>query len=260
MFQILRYRGVATVFLPIVAVAIWGGELTPTISAVDVKAKNQNTQSVRYLETRTNSGGFGTSDNSQSRRCFVLGRYLQRVETLDADRQIEFVTISDYKNGRYVTLQPKLKRFTELAAQVTVNSDSRTRTQEKSKPALDTDLYAKPQEIPAEATTRLSAKRVGDKQAVGFLWEQVIEKQSGTQTSTRTYWVDPDSMLPICININFRSTEKQMGRSSWVQTGFVFDAQIDESLFSTDPPDGYSIQPEAKSFALFYLNRDWTDT
>ena len=33
-----------------------------------------------------------------------------------------------------------------------------------------------------------------------------------------------------------------MGPSDWVLTDFVFDEELDESLFSTEPPAGYTVE------------------
>jgi hypothetical protein len=52
-------------------------------------------------------------------------------------------------------------------------------------------------------------------------------------------WVDPDTKLPIRIEVEYRSTHPMSGQSDWVVSDLIWDAPLDRSLFSTTPPEGY---------------------
>ena len=104
---------------------------------------------------------------------------------------------------------------------------------------LGFDLYAQIREIPSEATTRLPARTIEGKQVIGFYSETTTPTKMGTQTWERTYWVDLKTKLPVRIEVCHHSTDKRMGRSEWIYSGFVFDEELPETLFSTEVPAGY---------------------
>ena len=60
-------------------------------------------------------------------------------------------------------------------------------------------------------------------------------------TRSRTYWGDPETKLPRQIDIEYRSVDAENGGQAGTITNIVFDAHMDESLFSTDPPKGYTV-------------------
>ena len=57
-------------------------------------------------------------------------------------------------------------------------------------------------------------------------------------TWKRTYWVEPDSRLPVEL-----WTELYKGsqlKQRWVMNQFVYDLPMDDELFSTETPAGYT--------------------
>ena len=52
-----------------------------------------------------------------------------------------------------------------------------------------------------------------------------------------TFWIDPETELPICIELIHTQTGRKI---TW--SHFEFDVDLDESLFSTEAPEGYSVE------------------
>jgi hypothetical protein len=73
-------------------------------------------------------------------------------------------------------------------------------------------------------------RQIGDIKAKGFRIESL-----GYPT---TLWVDPTTKLPLIVESTVTMGQQQM---KVVMTNFVFDAPMDESLFSLQPPPGYRV-------------------
>jgi outer membrane lipoprotein-sorting protein len=256
LFRVARYGAVAVACASVAAGLLWVGLIghSAAIAFADVQKQVQKVRSVQYMETRVDlmapnekelkAVGVKT-DVHKPRRYLVLGRYLQRTEQFDSKGQVESVSIDDAKTGKHVAVFPKWRRFVILDSQVAIDFETGQTTEEKIKPAPQADFYSLIREVPADATIRLPAKMLGDKQVVGFVWEQRIEKKKGTETRKRTFWVDPTTKLPIRIESSCCSVmDRGVVTSNWVQSDFVFDKELSESLFSTHPPEGYSIHTE----------------
>jgi hypothetical protein len=170
----------------------------------------------------------------------IKGRYLQRVETLGADSAIESVTITDLEHGKLVMINCKAKSFTELNQQVTVDSETNRATSAPVTPKVEADLFAQIAEIPGDATTQLPQRTLAGKTVIGFFWQQKRELGKGmTDIWERTYWVDPNSKLPVRIEVSYYSTDPSHKSTEWVLSGFVFDQDIADAEFSMVPPAGY---------------------
>lgn len=265
MFRIASYSGVTAVCASVVAFVVCVGMLNHSAGVVfaDVQKEAKKVRTVRYVCTRLAEYASDsldemrdlehkqvkakpgktfriTGDAHQPEIIRVRGPYLQRTEKLNARGEIESIQIDDFKNGKHVTLYPKEKRFSEFKAQVTIDFDTGKNSEEEIKAAPGVDLYATISRIPAEATTQLPSRTLGGKQVVGFYWEKKIEKNMGTETWERTYWVDPKTRLPVRIEVCHHSTDKRVEGSEWIESGFVYDEEFPDDLFSTEPPEGYT--------------------
>jgi hypothetical protein len=254
--QFSWYGGLAAACAAGIAALAWIGLIdhSATFAFAEAQDKVNQARSVSYVETRLvdkkpveNNDPKAIkvlSDAYNPRRHFVLGRYLRRTEVLDANGQIQFVDIYNAKTGKTVELVPKEKRFVSLGSQVTMDIDGGKVTEAKIVPVPTADFYTAIREVPAEAMKRLPAKMLGDKQVMGFYWEQRIDKKKGQDTWKRTYWIDTKTKLPVRVEISHRSTDSRVGPSDWVQSDFVFGEELDESLFSTEPPEGYTAETQ----------------
>lgn len=80
----------------------------------------------------------------------------------------------------------------------------------------------------------IGSRQIGDKQAVGFKLEKENENHE------IIVWADPETKLPILIEEIYEDAEGQSMQH--VVTDIVFDAGLDESLFSLRPPEGYKME------------------
>jgi len=79
-------------------------------------------------------------------------------------------------------------------------------------------------------------RQIGDKQAIGFK----LKKENKNREII--VWADPKTKLPILMEETYENAEGQIMQH--VITDIVFDAELDESLFSLRLPEGY----KAKEF------------
>ena len=110
----------------------------------------------------------------------------------------------------------------------------------------EVNFYRKIREVPAEKAKKLPERTIAGQVAAGFQIVERNERPAGTDTWTGTYWIDPRTKLPLRIEFSRRSTDPTMADSESILTDFVFDAPLDEALFSTNPPAGYHefVSPE----------------
>ncbi|MES2789728.1 MAG: hypothetical protein V4719_08910 [Planctomycetota bacterium] len=254
--QVAPYCRATAICAVVVGAIVWMGLIdhSTVIAFANVQSQLKKVKAVQYVEIRIEDEEWNkahaqqrdlkinTGDIFFPRRHFVLAPYGHRTETLDPSGQVQSVHIADWQTGTSVMLHPKEKRCMIFESQVTIHAKTGQQTETKIKPTLYNNLYAEIHEIPPGATTQLPAKFLDGKRAVGFLWEQKIVKQAGTDTWKRTYWIDPDTRRPVRIEISQRSTDKRVGPSDWVQRDFVFDADLSPALFHTKPPEGYATE------------------
>jgi outer membrane lipoprotein-sorting protein len=117
-------------------------------------------------------------------------------------------------------------------------------SESKVAPAPEVDFYARMRDVPTESAEELPAREIEGTKVLGFRTVEKHERPRGVDTWTRTYWVDAETKLPLQIETTVESTDPRHGQSRWIQSDIVFDEPLDESLFSTDPPEGYTVRGE----------------
>lgn len=100
------------------------------------------------------------------------------------------------------------------------------------------DFFKPFREMPANEVEELPKRRVEGKNVIGFRGKE--KEKDGTWT--RTFWIDPNTRLPVEMVIDFQSTESDLVSARWVLNHFVFDRDIEDAVFSTEIPEGYSPQ------------------
>lgn len=133
----------------------------------------------------------------------------------------------DNSNGDIVIVNSKQGRYLELKV--------------KEKKAVlrtyfwpETSLFHKLRHVHEDPIKRLPDREIAGKRAIGFL--VVLEETqfpSGTEASV---WVDPHTRLPVRLEV-----DEVGGQGTIVMDEIVFDSQLDESLFDTTPPAGYTV-------------------
>lgn len=247
------------------AIAAWASlvNVFGTLAFADIQEQIARIRTARYVDTRLVTLEAGDlkllraalsdqADPAESKQTLHLGNahqprivsirgaHLQRTEILDAEGNIESIHISDLKEGTSVILLPRQKKMMDFSSQVTIELESGKTSEAPITPTPAVDLLANIREIPPEATTRLPERNIGGKQVVGFFSRQSKPTAGGTVTWERTYWVDPETRLPVRIEVSHYGTDSRIAGSEWVLSGFVFDEDIPESEFNTELPAGYA--------------------
>ncbi len=88
-------------------------------------------------------------------------------------------------------------------------------------------------QVPAGATRRIGEKEIDGRKVIEFLWEE-----DGTK---HIFAVDAATKLPVRMEV-IRPKSQRRGELREVCSDFVFHAELDESLFSTAPPEGYEVE------------------
>ena len=247
---------VATVLLVAVfLVAVWLAPMN-TISVLafaEVQGQIEKTKSVQYTETRQDQ----TPDGSKSgpkieTRVMILGRYLKRDDrrALTPGDKLEegamwtqgpghIISIFDAKAGKNLVLLPETKQFSRTQGTASISPDDGSIEIEKMTPLPGADFYEQFRRLRGDKAEKLAERVIDGKRTLGFRFVEKTERKRGTDTFTRDFWVDPTTKLPLRLEVSFRSTIPKMGRSNWILSDFIWDSRLDQSLFSTDPPEGY---------------------
>jgi len=167
------------------------------------------------------------------RQVRIKGKHLQRTDYIFPFGQFHGVT--NARTGESVSFNHEQKTKEVLKTQVVISSATGETREHPIVISPAVDFFKRFRAVPAEATQRLPERQIDGKDAIGF--RSVEERDGGTWT--RTYWVDRASNLPIRIITEFASAKEGLGSSRWVDDHFVFDAELDDGLFSTETPAGY---------------------
>lgn len=177
------------------------------------------------------------------RRVRIKGKHLQRTDHLFPFGRIH--EIINAKTGEWVSFNHEQKTKEVLKTQVMINRETGETEEHPIRISPAVDFFKRFRAVPAEATERLPKQKINGKDAIGF--QSVDKRDDGTWT--RTYWVHPESKLPIQIITEFKCTKEGLGSSRWVKDHFVFDAELDDALFSTETPAGYESK-DGKVFGI----------
>ena len=217
------------------------------VTFAEVAAKLQKAQTLAY--TMTNE--LPDQPKQPPVRLLFKEPGHMRCETLPAGGM---VVITDSRDGRFLTLNPATKSAVLLDGKLPGAPKPGSQDIAASTVTNFRKLADKPGEPAGE-------KRIGDVQAKGFR----VVIAPGYETLV---WVDPEKRLPIQLEVTTPFGEKQMhGTINDIQLDLV----LDDSLFSMDPPAGYTLQkvslaaPEDKNddgspeAALVFLLRAYAD-
>ncbi len=212
-------------------------------------------KSIQYRESRTNfTSGRKLRGPTEVTKVTILGRYRERRELVSATGGDKLpdgsewtngtpgvVAISNLETGEFVTLDTNEKKFSVVTTFLGIDRKTGKLVKSKPTPVREADLYQKLREFPEDKMERLKSQKIGKTNAAGFRIEKKNKIGNFVDTWTRTIWVDEESKLPVRIEILFHSTDPQSGECEWILSDFVFDERIDESLLSTEPPQGYRV-------------------
>ncbi len=257
--KLMSRRNVAAALAALVVIAVSAHWLLPTNSTAafafaEVQEQVKKTKSVQYVEIRKDKYKDDIKSPEEERRVMILGTHLQREEikvtrggklpegVVWVEQPAHYIMIHNAKTGKLVFLYPDEKQYSSVHELLGIDVDDPNKKVERTKvaPQPNADFYTFLREVPTDKAKKLPEKTIDGKHAVGFVVEEKAEKKRGAITIVRTYWVNTKTKLPVRIEASYRSTIPQMVDSDWVLRDFVFDAPLDEALFSTDMPAGYT--------------------
>jgi len=133
------------------------------------------------------------------------------------------VVISDFQQGRIVTLLPAQKRAMVIEMENMPDEDH-------SKFNMFREIRKHLQE--AQDTEDESVQFLGEKEIDGLT---VIGYHVQKPAVDITVWADPQTKLPV-------EMTNTSGPTTYTMTDIVFDVELDESLFNLEIPDGYTVR------------------
>lgn len=224
------------------------------VAWAEVKDKIEKARTIQFVSTEYPPG-----DRTKARHVtqyMIRGRHLQRIENDDKVSKNSTISIEDAKRGKRVMINPDSKLFIVFKTLVTVKQDSgkdlnlesasKTESEMKSPPEVDFYNHTRKMLLPSEnmVKERLPEKTIDGKKLIGF---RIVEKFiQGRLIRTMTYWVDPKTKLPIRIEGTFRGNPMADSDviivSDFVISDFILDQKLDDSLFSFEPPEGYTVE------------------
>jgi hypothetical protein len=215
-----------------------------------ITVAEEKTRSVQYIETSAST----SRGPDYVAQVFILDGNLKRMsvkrrpkdgfqaEPIAAPDLNDPFEVHDAKNGRRVFVYTDKRQFVRVKNIRHCYGPGKYRDVEvKPDPDVNFDAFLR-QPIPTANAKELPERIVDGRPAIGFL----VEDRREQATWTETYWVDPQTKLPIRIERRYQPSDPKEDGSELVRRSIIFDAPLDRSLFNTDPPAGYSVLPDAE--------------
>lgn len=223
------YRAMAaTIFiLAIVGVTLWFHAGGATLALADFIQPILDAKSVKYKMTATMDGQpIGTHE------VMVRPPYWKREEMrreMSGGVEMRLVAIWDFQKGKSLCLNPKRKTAT-ITTYTGMPKDRASLTEF----ATLRSLLLNAQDRPGVKREPLGEKEIDGHKAVGYRLSGLFDPDM-----VMSLWGDPKTGLPVRVEEDTRRSGKKMHITL---SDFVFNVDLDESLFSVEPPDGYAIQ------------------
>lgn len=166
-------------------------------------------------------------------------KHLQRTDSIYPVGQNH--SVIDASTNLHVTFDHRAKIRNVLTTQVVIPRKGGKRTETKIQISPKVDFFKRWHSIPAEAARQQKNQMVDGQEVMVF--QSTENHESGKWV--RTYLVDPATNLPVRIETDFESAKPGVTSSRWVQDQFIFDAEMEPELFSTQTPTGYESKEAA---------------
>ena len=215
----------AVVFvLAITGVALWfhGGGATyafadfiaPILEAKTAKFKITTEMEVKGQALKTTA------------EVMMLDATRSRQETEMSDKS-KMVMIFDWGRGKSLTLVPTSKTATAL----TFTNMPKHKIPEDKDPLG----YLRSMLLDARDKPDIKREPLGEKEIDGH---RVVGYRISSRGMVVSLWGDPKTGVPVRAEM----TMALFGNAKMTMSDFVFNVEMDESLFSTEPPPGYTVQ------------------
>ena len=240
MFTMNRIAKIAAAIVVVAGIAALGwvtlGGGGATVAWADVQEKIRNARTLTFKMAMKMEG----FPDTETKMMFMGPGRMRQEWTMGPSK---VVGIFDVRQGKMITLVEKEKKA------IVVNLSELP--EESRKQYEQQDFLAQMKKLIEESETELGEREIGGRQAKGYQ----VQKDG----QAMTVWADAKTGRPLEMSMTMFQGETKMTMSD-----FEFDAKLDESLFSLEVPEGYTVvekdielkQPSAED--LVELFRIWT--
>ena len=192
-----------------------------------------------------------TANHAKEKEFDEMGIASRHIHITDFNKMKEIFLYPEKKTYSIpLAVSPKDAKSDKESPHVGPTSASHIQARESHPPA---DLHEIVR-IPPESTKKLPEKIIDGKKAVGLYVEKTTDGPHGKTTIKQTYWVDPNTKQLVRFEqdwsgplVGSRLTDDgkwveavEYGEVNFVISDIIYDAPLDPTLFSTDPPKGWT--------------------
>ncbi len=217
-----RVAAAAIFVLAVGGVAWWLHGGGATLAFADFVAPILDAKTVKYKLTTEMAGPPAVTVTSE---VMVLGATRSRQE-MEMPGKSKAIMIFDWGRGRSLTLEPASKK----AIVLTLANLTKEQVSQQDPFAMFRSILRDAQDKPTVQREPLGEKEIDGHRVVGFRF-----RSKGMVTSL---WGDPNTGLPVRGEV----TTAMYGNMKATMSDFAFNVDMDESLFSVEPPAGYTVQ------------------
>ena len=205
-----------------------GGSSTNIAFAEVAKALDDLRTATYDMTMEMKSPMAGKMTTTTTMKGFFLAPSRERVEMSisigSAKDQGSSIMILDHQAMKAITLAPELK----LATTIDLSKMKKPAGAPSSMFEMARQLVREGSIGPGEKVESLGKKEIDGRVAVGF-------RTRGNMADT-TFWADPQTARLVRIEMDFAG-----GSGHGVMSNFRYDMELDPSLFSLEPPAGYTV-------------------
>jgi len=219
---ISRVSAAAVFVLAITGVALWFHGGGATYAFADFVAPILEAKTVKYKATTEMKGPPAVTMRSE---VMVLDAARSRQEMEMPDKS-KAVMIFDWGRGKSLTLDPATKK----AMIVTLANLTKEQVSQQDQFAMFRSILRDAQDKPDVKREPLGEQEIDGRRVVGF--------RVTSRGMVMSLWGDPKTGVPVRAEV----TMAMYAKAKTTLSDFVFNVHMDESLFSIEPPAGYTVQ------------------
>jgi outer membrane lipoprotein-sorting protein len=225
---VLAITGVALLFHGSGATRAFADFVKPILEAKTAKYKTTTEMKnpPKGQPAVTVTGEVMVLDATRSRQEMEVEMTMPDKPKTEKPNKSKSVMIFDWGRGKSLTLEPESKKA------MVVTLANMTKEQ-----ALKQDMFAQFHSILLDAQDKPDVKRepLGEKEIDG---RRVVGFRVNVNGTVLSLWGDPKTGLPVRAEM----TMAMFPNVKTTMTDFEFNVDLDESLFSVEPPPGYTVQ------------------
>jgi outer membrane lipoprotein-sorting protein len=217
-----RVAAAAVFVLAVTGVALWLHGGGATYAFADFIAPILEAKSAKFKITTEIKGPPAATTTSEF---MVLGATRSRQEMEMPDKS-KGITIVDWGRGKSLTLDPARKK----AMVVSLANLTKQQVSQQDPLAWFRSILLDARDKPDVKREPLGEKDIDGRRVVGF--------RVSSRGMVASLWGDPKTGVPV----RAEATMAMFPNVKTTMSDFVFNVDMDESLFSTEPPAGYTVQ------------------